>query len=182
MGEMQDLKLLLRTARLLKQDAKVHFFVFGDGAVKQDFLQCCKEWSLTNVTHAPFQEREMLPHMLYGADLVLLSQRHEVIDIVVPSKLVTAMGAGAMIVAACPRESETASVLALAKGGIVIEPSDENALAEVIRRVRGGAEDVDMHRTRVRSYAQRNFDRRSVYSKVTERVAEFALAKSHNAD
>src|SRR3989454_2808998 len=57
-----------------------------------------------NVSHHPLQERSLLSHVLSGADVVLVSQLAEVVDIVVPSKLVTAMGAGAMIVAARSEE------------------------------------------------------------------------------
>ena len=63
MGQKQDLDLLLRTARRLRDHADIHFYVFGDGAVKDDFLRKRAEWGLGNVSHFPFQEREMLPHI-----------------------------------------------------------------------------------------------------------------------
>ena len=71
--------------------------MFGDGAVRTDFLRRRDQLHLKNVSHYPLQERALLPHMLNGADAVLVSQLAEVVDIVVPSKLVTAMGAGAII-------------------------------------------------------------------------------------
>src|SRR5207237_7399693 len=127
--------------------------VFGDGAVKEHFLRCCEAWRLRNVTHLPFQDRGFLPHMLHGAHVLLLSQRPEAVDIVVPSKLMTAMGAGAMIVAACSARSETANILASSGGGIVIPASDETALIQAIDRIMSGEEDVARHRQKVRWYA-----------------------------
>ena len=59
--------------------------------------------ALENVSHYPLQSRSFLAHMLSGADIVVVSQVAEVIDIVVPSKLLTAMASGAMIVAAASR-------------------------------------------------------------------------------
>jgi colanic acid biosynthesis glycosyl transferase WcaI len=164
MGEKQDLSLLLRTARLLRDHRNVHFYVFGDGSKKSEFLKLRNDWDLTNVSHYPFQDRAVLPQILHGADVLLISQLPEVIDTVVPSKLVTAMGAGAMIVAACSVRSETARLLSAAGGGLVIRASDEQALADAILRIEAGAEDVARHRQRVRQFAVDKFDRQKVYA------------------
>lgn len=163
MGRKQDLDLLLRTARRLRDHADIHFYVFGDGAVKDDFLRKRAEWGLDNVSHFPFQEREMLPHMLYGADVLLVSQLPEVVDIVVPSKLVTAMGAGAMIVAACAEESETARLLAKAGGGLVVKPSHDDELARMLLSIKARCITTAEHRSRVQIFAASTMGRRQLY-------------------
>lgn len=166
MGKKQDLFVLLRAARLLKHDRSVHFFVFGDGAVKEEFLRLRAEWGLDKVSHHPLQERRMLGHMLSGADVLLVSQLPEVVDIVVPSKLITAMGAGAMIVAACASGSETARHVLTSRGGIVIPPSDAEALVDAISRVRSGHVDTASCREQARAYALRHFERQAVYGPI----------------
>src|SRR4029078_1795088 len=118
MGKKQDLDLLLRTAKRLRSRSDIHFYVFGDGAVKDEFMRQRDAFDLVNVEIFPFQPREMLPHMLFGADVVLVSQLPEVLDTVVPLKLITAMAAGAMIVAACAPESDTAKLVVSSGGGI----------------------------------------------------------------
>jgi colanic acid biosynthesis glycosyl transferase WcaI len=163
MGEKQDLFLLLRAARCLPQDSRIHFYVFGDGAVKESFLRLRDLWSLKNLSHFPLQERAFLPHMLYGADMCIVCQASQVIDVVVPSKLVSAMGVGAMIIAACPADSETAKVLRASGGGIIVPPSDEKALVRAIQDVALGRIDVRQHRQSVREYALRHFSRESAY-------------------
>ncbi|OLE71002.1 MAG: hypothetical protein AUI36_03090, partial [Cyanobacteria bacterium 13_1_40CM_2_61_4] len=117
MGRKQDLDLLLRAAARLQHEASIRFYVFGDGAERERFLKRRDELALSNISHFPLQQRWMLPHMLSGADVVLVSQLPEVVDIVVPSKLLTALGAGAMIVAACASESETARLVRTSGGG-----------------------------------------------------------------
>jgi colanic acid biosynthesis glycosyl transferase WcaI len=162
MGQKQDLDLLLRTAKRLLEHRDIHFYVFGDGAVKGEFLRKRDGWGLSNVSHFPFQDRAMLPHMLYGADVLLVSQLPEVVDIVVPSKLVTAMGAGAMIVAACAEDSEAARLIRESGGGIVVPPSDESALATAIFSIiREAGADIAFRR-RARDHASAHFDRRIV--------------------
>lgn len=163
MGRKQDLDLLLRAAELLRGDALVQFHVFGDGAERDRFLAALRKQNLENISHHPLQPRPMLRHMLSGADVVLVSQRPEVVDIVVPSKLITSLAAGAMVVAACDAESETARMVTESGGGIVVPAGDERALVEGILSIRDGHVDVRACRDNARRYALKRFDRRAVY-------------------
>jgi len=163
MGKKQDLGLLLRAAVKMRQDPGVHFYVFGDGAAKAAFLEERAARNLGNVSHHMLQPRSMLTHMLSGADVVLVSQVAEVGDIVVPSKLITAMAAGAMIVAACSGDSETAQVVTQSGGGVIIDAGDDEALVVVINRIRCGEIRCDDYRRKARAYAVSRFDREGVY-------------------
>jgi glycosyltransferase involved in cell wall biosynthesis len=168
MGQKQDLDLLLRTARRFRDEPSVHFYVFGDGAVKEQFLEKRESMGLSNVSHYPLQDRPMLRHMLSGADVVLVSQLPEVVDIVVPSKLLTALGAGALIIAACASESETAQLITRSGGGLVVPASDDEALHRTIQAIRARQVDTQPLRRRAREFAVRRFDRRSVYSPLVQ--------------
>lgn len=168
MGKKQDLHLLLRAARTLRNEQRVRFYVFGDGATKDDFLRTCREWELRNVYYHPLQDRWMLPHMLSGADAVLVSQLPEVVDIVVPSKLITAFGSGAMVIAACHPASETAALIRESGGGVWIPASDDNALVYAIQRVCRGEVDSTACRRRARDFALARYDRRTVYGALAQ--------------
>ena len=172
MGEKQDLELLLRAAQRLRDHPGVHFYVFGDGAVKSSFLKRRAELGLENVSHFPFQERSMLPHMLYGADAFLISQSSRVVDIVVPSKIATALGAGAMVVASCAENSETAKLVRESGGGIVIPAGDDEALSRVILQLRSGEIDSRTYRDAGRAYARKFFDREKTYEAQAAAVHE----------
>lgn len=170
MGRKQDLDVLARTADRLRHEPGIHFYVFGEGTDRARFLDYCAALKLPNLSHFPLQERAMLRHMLSGADVVLVSQLPEVVDIVVPSKLITALGAGAMVVAACDPASETARVVSESGGGLLIPPSDDGAFAEAIARIRGGGVDVPAHRARARAYALRTFERDAVYGPLAREI------------
>ncbi len=170
MGEKQDLPLLLRTARRLRGRSDIHFYVFGDGAVKAEFLRLKEDWSLSNVSHFPLQERALLPHMLYGADVCLVSQLPTVVDVVVPSKLITCMGAGAMIVAACSPISETAAVLQRSGGGVAIPASDDATLSELLAKISRKEMPTEVYRRNARAFAANHFSREAVYSSVSSRL------------
>jgi colanic acid biosynthesis glycosyl transferase WcaI len=170
MGKKQDLNLVLRAADMLRSDPSIHFFVFGDGAAKEEFLAEHARLGLRNVSHHPLQDRWMLPHMLSGADAVLISQLPEVVDIVVPSKLLTALAAGSMVIAACAEESEAARMVRQSCGGVVIPASDEKALVAAIRDIRDGRVDVDQCRSRARRFAVDTFGRDNVYGRIAEQL------------
>jgi colanic acid biosynthesis glycosyl transferase WcaI len=164
MGQKQDLDLLLNAAAALREDPAVQFYVFGDGAERERFLRRRSELGLTNVHYYPLQERWLLPHMLAGADVVLVSQLPEVTDLVVPSKLQTAMAAGAAIVAACHPRSEVARLLTESGGGTLIAASEGQELVEAIRWVQSHPEDAAVGRRNARSYASSRFGREQVFS------------------
>jgi colanic acid biosynthesis glycosyl transferase WcaI len=177
MGKKQDLDLLLRTAERLRTEPEYHFYVFGDGAVKGSFLAKCMAAGLTNVSHFPLQDRWMLRHMLSGADVVLVSQLPEVVDIVFPSKLVTALAAGAMVVLAAAPASEAAETLLQADTGVVVPASDDAVLAETLRAIRRGSVDLERLRTRARAYAVRMFSRAAVYGPIAQEARQQLEAK-----
>jgi colanic acid biosynthesis glycosyl transferase WcaI len=170
MGKKQDLDLVLRTADRLRDNPDIRFYVFGDGAVKPTFLKRREELGLDNVEHFPLQERWLLPHMLSGADVLLINQLPEVVDIVVPSKLLTALAAGAMIVAACADDSETAKLVRASGGGLIVPASDEVELAKTILAAQRGEVDAADYRKRARAFALETFDRAAVYGRLVDEL------------
>ena len=163
MGQKQDLDIIIRAAQRLTDDTAVHFHVFGDGARKDAFLSRLRGLDLGNVSHHPLQDRAMVPHMLSGADVLLICQRPEVVDVVVPSKLITALGAGGMILASCAWDSETGRILRQNEAGLIVEAGDDAALAEAVSRIERGEVDTEGYRARARAFALETYSRDVVY-------------------
>lgn len=174
MGEKQDLNVIIRTAVRLASVSSIHFFVFGDGAAKAEFVNAIEHQHLSNVSVFPLQPRPMLAHMLFGADVCLVTQSSAVIDIVVPSKLITCMGAGALVVAVCSPDSETARIVDASGGALRVPAGDDAALASLLMSLQaeGGAPDL---RKKARSYAVRYFDRNRVYAPIASSIHRAAL-------
>jgi colanic acid biosynthesis glycosyl transferase WcaI len=171
MGKKQDLDVILDAADRLRGEPGIRFYLVGDGAVKERILRRRRDLGLENLEHHPLQERRLLPHMLSGADVVLVSQVPEVVDIVVPSKVLTALAAGAMIVAAAHPDSDTACMIRESGGGVVVPPSDPTALADALVRIRRGEVDVAACRLRGREYALRHFTRQQVYGPISSELS-----------
>jgi colanic acid biosynthesis glycosyl transferase WcaI len=92
-----------------------------------------------------------------------VSQLPEVVATLVPLKLITAMAAGAMIVAACAAESETAKLVRDSGGGITVPPSDDRALADLLLAIKNGEIETQRYRDAAREYALAHFDRPATY-------------------
>ncbi len=118
MGNKQDLAVLLRTAWRLRHHEDIHFCVVGDGATKATFLRERDSRRLQNVSHLPPVAPQYVANMLQTANAVVILQRKEMTDTVVPSKLISAMAAGAAIVATCSPTCEAARILLRSQGGI----------------------------------------------------------------
>jgi len=174
MGRKQDLDILLRAATRLREHGDIRFYVFGDGAAKSEFLEKLSASGLENVTHHPVQERLFLRHMLSGADVVLVSQQPEVVDVVVPSKLMTSLAAGAMIVAACAQDSETAQMVRRYGCGIVVKAGDDDAFAQTILALKRGEIQNAGYRKRAREIALEFFDRERVYGPIAKELSELS--------
>jgi colanic acid biosynthesis glycosyl transferase WcaI len=181
-GQKQDLAVLVRAAVELKDHKDIHFYVFGDGAAKEDFLYQVAQQGAVNISHFPFQDREMVPHMMYGAGAVLISQLPEVIDIVVPSKLQVAMASGAMIIASCAAESETAQIVEASGGGVVVPPSDGHALAAEILKVKNGSIDSAAFRSRAQTYAREHFNEELLYGTLARELFASSGSRSDSLE
>ena len=70
----------------------------------------------------PLQLRETLPTQLSAADVLVITQRRAVTDVVLPGKLLYYMAAGRPILAAVSDVSETGRFVTRHEVGIVVPP------------------------------------------------------------
>ena len=113
----------------------------------------------------PFLSRPDLADILAASDVALLTQRHRVIESVIPSKLLTYMAAGLPIVAAVHIHSEAARLVCRAKCGLVVQPETPALLRDAIA---GLLADPDRRRrlgAAGRLFAEREFDRSKVVAR-----------------
>lgn len=87
---------------------------------------------LDNVPFLGVQPRDLLPEMLAASDPRVLHQRTEVVDTVVPSKLLTYSASARPILLAGVPGSEGTRFVTDSGSGRVIQPEDPRALARAI--------------------------------------------------
>ncbi len=131
MGHKQGLENVIETARHLQAQAKIHFVLCGDGALRSD-LESDAE-GLPNVQFLPLQPLEKLNQLFNVADIHVLPQRADVADLVMPSKLSGMLASGKAVIAAANPGTEVAEIVG--RLGVVVPPEDALALADAILRL-----------------------------------------------
>lgn len=159
MGAKQQLENVLRAAQQLHQHSEIAFALVGDGSQKEMLVAQAQRAQLDNVHFIPLQPRAELPHMLASADIFLLNQHPDLVEAVIPSKLLTYMAAARPIVIAAHGESEAARQVQAAACGIRVAPDAPDALAQAIVTLAGEPETRRALGEQGRAFVQENFER-----------------------
>lgn len=167
MSTKQGLNTVLEAAEFLGDASNIRFLLVGEGTEKAELVTQAEKRHLENVTFLPLQPRAKLPQMLASADVLLLSQRANVVDIVIPSKLLTYMAAGRPILAVVHAESEAGKYVTAANCGQVVPPERAELLAQAIRDLsQNESQRVEFGRN-ARSFAEENFEREKILARFT---------------
>ncbi len=162
MGKKQGLMNVIESAELSRADSSLLWVLAGEGEERKHIEQEIQRRGLSNVRLLPMQPAENLGEMYAAADLLLLNQRAAVQDAVIPSKLLTYMGAGRPVVAAVNERSEAARQIAAARCGVVVAPEQPAALLEAVRALRANRALREQFGVSGRGYAQQNFSKSKV--------------------
>ena len=119
---------------MLEAEKNIHFLLVGDGAEREKLLREKEALGLDNVTMLGQQPKEKMPLFLAATDacLVLLI-KSELFKTVLPSKIFETMAMGRPIVLGV--EGESRELVEEGQCGLCVEPENEAALAEAVRRL-----------------------------------------------
>jgi colanic acid biosynthesis glycosyl transferase WcaI len=131
MGGKQGLEIMAEAARLLADEANLHFVFCGNGAGKAELVRLTD--GCTTVTYLDLQPVERLNDLLGLADIHLLPQRADAADLVMPSKLTGMLASGRAVVATALMNTELGRVVQSC--GVVVAPGDAQAFADAIREL-----------------------------------------------
>jgi colanic acid biosynthesis glycosyl transferase WcaI len=162
LGGKQGLMVIPRAARILAHRKDIVFVVCGDGVMKSKVEAASAD--LPNMRLLPLQPSKRLAELLGMADVHLLTQNPNAEDLVLPSKLSGMLASGRPVIATCRRGTEISEVVA--RCGLVVEPQDENALANAILRLAGNRDICSEMGRRAREFAEVNFERDAVLGRV----------------
>ncbi len=158
LGAKQKLENVLEAACCLRDLPDVRLCLVGEGTEKARLEQHARHLGLSNVAFLPLLPRESLPSLLATADVLLLNQAARVVDMVIPSKLLTYLAAGRPVIAAVPPASEAARCLEQAGAGLVVAPEKPDLLAAAIRHLYADRDQALQMGRAARRFAELNFD------------------------
>ena len=132
LGVKQNPDILLEVALRLPEASGVHIAIVGQGAMQKEIELTLQKSTLKNISLHPLVARENFVAMLRSADVLLAPQRKEVVDIVVPSKLLSYLASGTAVISSADPGSEAAKLLLENDAGVVVEPESAEAIAAAI--------------------------------------------------
>lgn len=169
-GAKQDWEFFIRVVEYFKDNEDIEFVIVGAGAKKEWLVENTAKFS--NVIHHMPVEYATLPDLLCSADLHILFQKNDVVDTVMPSKLLGMMASAVPSVVTGSLESEVAKVFEVSNGGYFF---DSDAFEKVVNSI---TELTKMNELSVkmgynaRKYIVDNFSSKKVLKNFQEKVDE----------
>jgi len=169
-GAKQDWDFFLKIADEFKDDEEVEFIIVGAGAKKQWLVEQTKEYK--NITHYDPIEYSKLPDLLCSADLHILFQKNDVIDTVMPSKLLGMMASATPSLVTGNLKSEVAKTFRTSQGGYFFDSFDKKSCVNIIYNLKANKLLSKNTGFNARKYIIENFSSDIVLKNFEEKIKE----------
>jgi colanic acid biosynthesis glycosyl transferase WcaI len=163
MGAKQGLQNVIECARLAQvHSPKLCFVLMGDGSERVTLTRLTDRYQLTNVRFLDPQPDGIYAAVLRAADILILNQRHTIVDMALPSKLTAYFAASRPVVAAVHDDSEAALELRAAAAGVTCAPENPVALLKALNGLADYPEFREKLGTNGATYCRDHLDSASV--------------------
>lgn len=159
LGAANDIYTILRAADRLRNESKINFVLFGDGKERVNIEQEVHRKNLGNVLLAGVYPKREMPFVLASSDVCLaILQNIPMFRTTYPNKVFDYMAAGRATILVI--DGVIRKVIETSKGGIFVEPGDDEQLAKTVLELSNDPEQVRQMGRNAREYLVRNLDRR----------------------
>ncbi len=172
-GMAHGLDTIIEAAiRLRPSNPEIVFLILGEGTEKPSIVARARERGLDNVRFIEQQPREQIPAYICASDVCLvLLKKAELFKTVIPTKMLEFMACARPVILGV--DGQARAILEEARGGLVIEPENSNALVSAIRLLAANPEMAAQLGRNGREYVVQKFSRRETayrYIHVLERL------------
>jgi glycosyltransferase involved in cell wall biosynthesis len=134
LGFTHDPDIVFEAARLLRNEASIHFLLSGWGIGFERLKALQSDANLTNVTLIDRVADDELEAFLAAADVWLIPYRKDAVGVSVPSRFYNLLAVGRPVILVSEPEAEAALTVKEQNLGWVVRPDSPEALAEAIRQ------------------------------------------------
>lgn len=173
----QGLETFVRAGAEFEGDADVTCCLIGEGPYLPELNRVAESLGLRRFQFLPLQSRESLPAQLSAADVLVITQRAAVRDVVFPGKLLYYMAAGRPILASVSEDSETGRFIRQHGVGLVVPPEEPGLMAKAIRWLKSHREEALRLGLNGRRIAETRFDRTVVLDQMATHLEEQAMRR-----
>ena len=165
-GDKQDWNTFIKFCEDL-DDSKYEVIIVGDGAKKAWLVEQIKKINI--VSYYPPVEYEELSSLLCSADLHVLFQKSNVIDTVMPSKILGMMASGKPSLVLGSKDSEVKRIFENSKAGLFFNNYSKNLINKLDELMNNPLECKQMGKAS-REFVVSNFSKEDVLSRMTLKV------------
>jgi colanic acid biosynthesis glycosyl transferase WcaI len=170
----QGLQTMIEVAAELKDFPAIVFYLVGDGPYLTDLKARALASNLTNFHFLPLQPRDGLSEQLSAADVLVITQKRAVTDIVFPGKLLYYMAVGRPLLAAVSIDSETGRFIRENGVGIVTAPEEAKPMAAAILDLYNDSQRLHKLGEKARQVVEIQFEKHQVLRRFTAHLESLA--------
>jgi glycosyltransferase involved in cell wall biosynthesis len=158
LGKANDIATILRAAKRLQDRPDINILLVGDGIERPILERQATQLGLENVTFTGARPKAQMPEFLAASDAcIAILQDVPMFRTTYPNKVFDYMAAGRPTILAIDGVIRT--VVEAAGGGIFVQPGDDAALAEAVRRLADNPREARAMGIASRRYVVTHFDR-----------------------
>lgn len=165
MGMAHGLETIITAAMQLREtNPEIVFLMVGEGAEKERILALARQRGLINLRFVDQQPREKIPAYICASDVCLvLLKKADLFKTVIPTKMLEFMSCARPVILGV--DGQARKILEEARGGLVIEPENSEALVNAIRYLAANREIARELGQNGREHIVRKFSRRQTAEK-----------------
>ena len=169
-GAKQDWNFFIKVVEHFEKNKNIEFIIVGAGAKKEWLVEETKIFK--NVSHYMPVEYATLPDLLCSADLHILFQKNDVVDTVMPSKLLGMMASQKPSLVTGSLHSEVAKVFKKSKGGYFYDSECFSEVRDAIEGLSANPKKSEEIGENARTYIIKNFSATKVLANFHNKVEE----------
>ncbi len=171
-GHAQGLEVILHAANLLKDANHLHFYIIGDGPVKENLESLKVSLRLTNVTFIPNHPYEKIAAWLSVCHAYIVPLRKlDLFKGAIPSKLFEPLFFCKPILLGVDGEAKELFI-DKGKGGLFFEPENARDLADCILYLYNNPDKAQLMGKNGKIYIEEHFQREDVARRFSEQIEQ----------
>jgi colanic acid biosynthesis glycosyl transferase WcaI len=165
MGMAHGLETIIAAAvQLQTTNPEIVFLMLGEGAEKEHIVALAQQRGLNNLRFVDQQPRERIPAYISASDVCLVPlKKTDLFKTVIPTKMLEFMSCARPVILGV--DGQARAILEEARGGLVIEPENSDALVSAIRYLTANREAGLELGQNGRGYIVRKFSRSNTAEK-----------------
>jgi len=162
-GEKQDWEFYIKLVESMQHLPEIHFYLIGEGAKKTSVLETLK--GCNNLTYYPPVSYEELNNVLCTADVHVLFQKPEFMDVVMPSKILGMMASSKPSIVTGHEDSEIKVNFANSGGGYYFDENNLETIKNSILYLEKHSDISQVMGSNARDFVIQNFSHENILSK-----------------